>query len=110
VQWIKCLLPALLKRWKTLVAHINTAIYPDRRFPDIRFIWWAGGASTTHHPGRNRLIRAWQKPELVVILTRCFWTAAAEIRGYRSACITASFERNSLTMTTVITVISIWCR
>lgn len=39
----------------------------DRHFPDIRFIWWAGGANFTHHQDTNRLIRAWQKPELVVI-------------------------------------------
>lgn len=38
----------------------------DRHFPDIRFVWWAGGANFTHHQDTNRLIRAWQKPELVV--------------------------------------------
>ncbi|MDI5823312.1 molybdopterin-dependent oxidoreductase, partial [Salmonella enterica subsp. enterica serovar Kentucky] len=27
----------------------------DRRFPDIRFIWWAGGANFTHHQDTNRL-------------------------------------------------------
>lgn len=48
----------------------------DRHFPDIRFIWWAGGASFTHHQDTNRLIRA-AKPELVVI-SECFWTAAAK--------------------------------
>ncbi|WP_109885780.1 molybdopterin-dependent oxidoreductase [Klebsiella pneumoniae] len=46
-----------------------------RRFPDIRFIWWAGGANFTHHQDTNRLIQAWQKPELIVI-SECFWTAA----------------------------------
>ncbi len=29
-----------------------------RRFPDIRFIWWAGGANFTHHQDTNRLIQA----------------------------------------------------
>lgn len=32
----------------------------DRHFPDIRFIWWAGGANFTHHQDTNRLIRARQ--------------------------------------------------
>lgn len=32
----------------------------NRHFPDIRFIWWAGGANFTHHQDTNRLIRAWQ--------------------------------------------------
>ncbi len=30
----------------------------NRHFPDIRFIWWAGGANFTHHQDTNRLIRA----------------------------------------------------
>ncbi len=32
----------------------------NRHFPDIRFIWWAGGANFTHHQDTNRLIRARQ--------------------------------------------------
>ncbi|MGL5700636.1 MAG: molybdopterin-dependent oxidoreductase, partial [Kluyvera sp.] len=31
----------------------------DRHFPDIRLVWWAGGANFTHHQDTNRLIRAW---------------------------------------------------
>lgn len=30
----------------------------DRHFPDIRMLWWAGGANFTHHQDTNRLIRA----------------------------------------------------
>ncbi|HCH8253664.1 TPA: molybdopterin-dependent oxidoreductase, partial [Salmonella enterica] len=69
----------------------------DRRFPDIRFIWWAGGANFTHHQDTNRLIRAWQKPELVVI-SECFWTAAAKHADIVLPA-TTSYERNDLTMT-----------
>ena len=69
----------------------------DRHFPDIRFIWWAGGANFTHHQDTNRLIRAWQKPELVVI-SECFWTAAAKHADIVLPA-TTSFERNDLTMT-----------
>lgn len=69
----------------------------DRHFPDIRFLWWAGGANFTHHQDTNRLIRAWQKPELVVI-SECFWTAAARHADIVLPA-TTSFERNDLTMT-----------
>ena len=69
----------------------------DRHFPDIKFVWWAGGANFTHHQDTNRLIRAWQKPELVVI-SECFWTAAAKHADIVLPA-TTSFERNDLTMT-----------
>ncbi|WP_251989617.1 integrase core domain-containing protein, partial [Escherichia coli] len=59
--------------------------------------WWAGGANFTHHQDTNRLIRAWQKPELVVI-SECFWTAAAKHADIVLPA-TTSFERNDLTMT-----------
>ncbi|QCT18946.1 molybdopterin guanine dinucleotide-containing S/N-oxide reductase [Jejubacter calystegiae] len=68
-----------------------------RQFPDIRMVWWAGGGNFTHHQDTNRLIAAWQKPELVVI-SECFWTAAAKHADIVLP-ITTSFERNDLTMT-----------
>lgn len=69
----------------------------DRHFPDIRLVWWAGGANFTHHQDTNRLIRAWQKPELVII-SECNWTAAARHADIVLPA-TTSFERNDLTMT-----------
>ncbi|WP_255459293.1 molybdopterin guanine dinucleotide-containing S/N-oxide reductase [Buttiauxella sp. A111] len=69
----------------------------QKTFPDIRMLWWAGGANFTHHQDTNRLIKAWQKPELVVI-SECFWTAAAKHADIVLP-ITTSFERNDLTMT-----------
>lgn len=69
----------------------------DRHFPDIRFVWWAGGSNFTHHQDTNRLIRAWKKPELVVI-SECFWTAAAKHADIVLPA-TTSYERNDLTMT-----------
>ena len=69
----------------------------DRHFPDIKFVWWAGGSNFTHHQDTNRLIRAWQKPELVVI-SECFWTASAKHADIVLPA-TTSFERNDLTMT-----------
>ena len=69
----------------------------DGHFPEIKFVWWAGGANFTHHQDTNRLIRAWQKPELVVI-SECYWTAAAKHADIVLPA-TTSFERNDLTMT-----------
>ena len=69
----------------------------EKTFPDIRMLWWAGGGNFTHHQDTNRLIKAWQKPELVVI-SECFWTAAAKHADIVLP-ITTSFERNDLTMT-----------
>ncbi|QQE39971.1 molybdopterin guanine dinucleotide-containing S/N-oxide reductase [Enterobacter asburiae] len=69
----------------------------DRHFPDIKFVWWAGGSNFTHHQDTNRLIRAWQKPELVVI-SECFWTGSAKHADIVLPA-TTSFERNDLTMT-----------
>lgn len=69
----------------------------DRHFPEIKFVWWAGGSNFTHHQDTNRLIRAWQKPELVVI-SECFWTGSAKHADIVLPA-TTSFERNDLTMT-----------
>lgn len=66
-------------------------------FPNIKMIWWAGGANFTHHQDTNRLIKAWQKPELIVI-SEPYWTAAAKHADIVLP-ITTSFERNDLTMT-----------
>ncbi|MEL7290660.1 MAG: molybdopterin guanine dinucleotide-containing S/N-oxide reductase [Pseudomonadota bacterium] len=66
-------------------------------FPDIKMIWWAGGGNFTHHQDTNRLINAWQKPELIVI-SEIYWTAAAKHADIVLP-ITTSFERNDLTMT-----------
>lgn len=69
----------------------------DITFPDIKMIWWAGGANFTHHQDTNRLINAWQKPELIVI-SEPYWTAAAKHADIVLP-ITTSFERNDMTMT-----------
>ncbi|SON49878.1 molybdopterin guanine dinucleotide-containing S/N-oxide reductase [Vibrio tapetis] len=69
----------------------------DLSFPDIKMIWWAGGGNFTHHQDTNRLIKAWQKPELVVV-SEPYWTAAAKHADIVLP-ITTSFERNDMTMT-----------
>ena len=43
--------------------------YNGRRatYPDIRLIYWVGGNVFHHHQDLNRLLRAWQKPETVIV-------------------------------------------
>ena len=47
-----------------------------RTYPDIRMVWWAGGNPFHHHQDLNRLLRAWRKPETIVVQDP-FWTPAA---------------------------------
>lgn len=39
----------------------------DRTYPDLRMIYWAGGNPFHHHQDLNRLRRAWQRPEAVIV-------------------------------------------
>ena len=45
-------------------------------FPDIHLIYWAGGNPFHHHQDLNRLRRAWQKPQTVIVHDS-WWTATA---------------------------------
>ncbi|WP_316858231.1 molybdopterin-dependent oxidoreductase [uncultured Cohaesibacter sp.] len=47
-----------------------------RRYPDIRMVFWSGGNPYHHHQDLNRLEKAWQKPETVVVMEHS-WTATA---------------------------------
>lgn len=48
-----------------------------RTYPDIRLVWWAGGNPYHHHQDLNRLAKAWEKPETVIVNDWC-WNAAAK--------------------------------
>ncbi|HYZ33741.1 MAG TPA: molybdopterin-dependent oxidoreductase [Crenalkalicoccus sp.] len=48
----------------------------DITLPDIRMIWWAGGNPFHHHQDLNRLLRAWSRPETIVV-QEPWWTALA---------------------------------
>jgi len=45
-------------------------------YPDIRLVYWAGGNVFHHHQDINRLIRAWRRPEAIVV-HEAYWTAQA---------------------------------
>lgn len=46
-------------------------------YPDIKLIYWAGGNPFHHHQDLNRLMRAWQKPDTIVVNEQ-FWNATAK--------------------------------
>ena len=56
----------------------GTVDYNGRRLtlPDIRLVYWCGGNPFHHHQDLNRLVRAWQRPETVIV-HEPFWTATA---------------------------------
>ena len=63
-------------------------------FPDIRLVYWAGGNPFHHHQDLNRLRRAWQKPETIVV-HEPWWTATARHADIVLPA-TTSLERNDL--------------
>ncbi len=46
------------------------------KFPDIRLLWWAGGNPFHHHQDLNRLRKAFQRPETIIV-NEINWTATA---------------------------------
>ncbi len=36
-------------------------------YPDIKLVYWAGGNPFSHQMDKNRLIRAWQRPEVTIV-------------------------------------------
>ena len=63
-------------------------------YPDIRLVYWAGGNPFHHHQDLNRLRRAWQKPETVIV-HEPWWTATARHADIVLPA-TTSLERNDL--------------
>ena len=66
----------------------------QRFYPDIRMVYWAGGNPFHHHQDLNRLLRAWRKPETVVVQDP-FWTPAARHADIVLPAATA-LERNDI--------------
>jgi len=48
----------------------------DLSYPDIQLIYWCGGNPFHHHQDLNRLLRAWRKPQTIVV-QEIWWTATA---------------------------------
>ncbi|MDN5929260.1 MAG: molybdopterin-dependent oxidoreductase [Hyphomicrobiales bacterium] len=47
-------------------------------YPDIRLVYWAGGNPFHHHQDLNRLRRAWEKPDTVIVHEQ-FWNPLARM-------------------------------
>ncbi len=45
--------------------------------PEIHLIYWAGGNPFHHHQDLNRLVRAWRKPDTVIV-NEPWWTPTAQ--------------------------------
>jgi biotin/methionine sulfoxide reductase len=63
-------------------------------YPDIRFVYWCGGNPFHKIQDLNRLLRAWQKPETIVI-HEPWWTPAARRADIVLPCAT-TLERNDI--------------
>lgn len=46
-------------------------------YTDTKLVYWAGGNPFHHHQDINRLLRAWRKPQTIVVHEQ-FWTATAK--------------------------------
>ena len=66
----------------------------DLIFPDIRLVYWAGGNPFHHHQDLNRLRRAWERIETVIV-HEPHWTPMARFADIVFPA-TVSMERNDL--------------
>jgi len=63
-------------------------------YPDIRLVYWAGGNPFHHHQDLNRLTRAWQVPETIIV-HESWWTPTAR-RADIVLPATTTLERNDI--------------
>jgi len=63
-------------------------------YPDIKLVYWAGGNPFHHHQDLNRLVRAFQQPDTVIV-HEPWWTATARHADIVLPA-TTTVERNDL--------------
>jgi len=63
-------------------------------YPDIQLIYWAGGNPLSHQMDRNKQIKAWQKPETIIV-NEPYWTNTAMFADIVLPANT-TFERNDI--------------
>ena len=66
----------------------------DLVYPDIRLVYWCGGNPFHHHQDINKLLRAWRKPETIVV-NEIWWTATARHADIVLPA-TSTLERNDI--------------
>lgn len=65
-----------------------------RTYPDIRLVYWCGGNPFHHHQDLNRLVRAWRRPETIIV-NEPWWTATAKYSDIVLPA-TTTLERNDI--------------
>ncbi|MDC2824962.1 trimethylamine-N-oxide reductase TorA [Rodentibacter pneumotropicus] len=65
-------------------------------YPNIKVVYWAGGNPFTQHQNTNLLVKAFQRPETVIV-NEVNWTPTARMADIVLPA-TTSYERNDLTM------------
>ena len=63
-------------------------------YPDTRIVWWAGGNPFHHHQDLNRMLRAWRKPETIIV-NEAWWNPMARHADIVLPC-TSPLERDDL--------------
>jgi len=66
----------------------------QHRYTDIRLVYWAGGNPFHHHQDLNRLLKAWQKPETIIV-NEPYWTPTAKLADIVLP-VTTPLERNDI--------------
>jgi biotin/methionine sulfoxide reductase len=63
-------------------------------YPDIKLVYWAGGNPFHHHQDLNKLSKAWQKPDTIIV-HESWWTPTAR-RADIVFPATTTLERNDI--------------
>ncbi len=63
-------------------------------YPDIKLVYWAGGNPFHHHQDLTRLMKAWQKPDSIIV-NEPFWTTTAKLADVVLP-VTTTLERNDI--------------
>ena len=64
------------------------------QYPDTHLVYWAGGNPFHHHQDINRMLKAWQKPDTIIVNDWC-WNSLAKHADIVLPC-TTNFERNDI--------------
>lgn len=65
-------------------------------YPKLSVVYWAGGNPFAHHQDTNLLVKAWHKPDTIII-NEINWTPTARMADIVLP-VTTSYERNDITM------------
>jgi len=65
-----------------------------RRYPDTKIVYWCGGNPFHHHQDLNRLLKAWRRPDTVIV-NEPWWTPTAKLADIVLPA-TTTLERNDI--------------